>query len=103
MKIPHRLQRDMYDNLKFLVVKQAYAIIAEHGSGESLSTRMLAVAGWKQDDVERTRILGRVSRIGRDQGRATVVDGAIHTWDLQWPDLFASGITAWIEGRELPI
>lgn len=31
-----------------------------------------------------------------------VVRGAVHTWNLQKPELFAEAIKAWVEGRELP-
>jgi hypothetical protein len=103
MKMPDGLQRDIFNNLKFSMVKQAYASIADYGNGEPLPTRTLAVAGGKQDDVDGTRRLGHVLRIGCEESRAVVVDGAVHAWDLQWPELFARGITAWIELRELPV
>ena len=102
MKVPNGLQRDIYNNVKFSTVKQAYASIADYGGGEPLPMRTLAVAGAKQDDIAGTRRLGHILRIGCEESRAVVIDGAIHAWDLQWPDLFARGITAWIEGGELP-
>jgi hypothetical protein len=46
--------------------------------------------------------LGQVLRGGRDESRAFVVNGAVHAWNLRWPELFAEGIRAWIEKRELP-
>lgn len=103
MKMPDGVQRAIFDNLRFSMVKQAYASIAEYGDGEPLPMRTLAVAGGKQDDVEGTRRLGHVLRIGCEDSRAVVVDGAVHAWDLQWPELFARGAQAWIERRELPV
>jgi pimeloyl-ACP methyl ester carboxylesterase len=102
MKIPDGLQREIYSNLKFAMVKQAYASIADYGGGEPLPMRTLAVAGGRQDDVEGTRRLGHVLRTGCAESRAAVVHGAVHAWDLQWPELFARGVEAWVEGRELP-
>jgi pimeloyl-ACP methyl ester carboxylesterase len=103
MKRPDGLQRDILNNAKFSMVKQAYASIADYGNGEPLPMRTLAVAGAKQDDVAGTGRLGHVLRIGCEESRAVVIDGALHAWNLQWPELFARGITAWIEGRELPV
>jgi hypothetical protein len=31
-----------------------------------------------------------------------VVKGAVHAWNLQMPEVFAEGVRAWVEGRELP-
>jgi pimeloyl-ACP methyl ester carboxylesterase len=102
MKIPDGLQSDIYNNLKFSMVNQAYASIASCGYGERLQVRTLVVAGGKQDDVEGTRKLGRDLRLGCQESRSVVVNGAVHAWDVQWPELFTSGVEAWVERRELP-
>ena len=102
MRIPDGLHREIYANAKFSVVKQAYASIADYGEGCPLPMRTLVVAGGRLDDVEGTRRLGQVLRGGCDESRAFVMDGAVHAWNLQWPKLFAEGIKAWIERRELP-
>lgn len=36
------------------------------------------------------------------EASAFMVPGAIHAWNLQFPQLFAKGIEAWIEGRPMP-
>jgi hypothetical protein len=64
MKIPDGLQSDIDNNLKFSMVKQAYASIADCGNGEPLPTRTLAVTGEWQDDVEGTGKLGHVEGPG---------------------------------------
>jgi hypothetical protein len=97
------LQRDIYNNLKFSTVSQAYAGIASYGHGNQLRVRTLAMAGGKQDDVEGTRRLGHVLRLGCEESRSVVVSGAAHAWDLQWPELFATAVEAWVERRELPV
>lgn len=102
MKAPDGLQSDIDNNLKFSMIKQAYVSIADYGNGEPLPTRTLAVAGGWQDDVEGTRRLRHILRIGCAQSRAAVVEGAVHAWDVHWPELFAGGIEAWVESTELP-
>jgi hypothetical protein len=31
-----------------------------------------------------------------------VLREAAHAWDLQFPELFAQGVAAWVEGGKLP-
>jgi hypothetical protein len=65
--------------------------------------RVLIVAGGKGDDVKGTKSMGMVLReSGSPLSKATVVRKAYHAWDLQFPELFAAGIRAWIEEKELP-
>jgi pimeloyl-ACP methyl ester carboxylesterase len=52
-------------------------------------------AGWAGD---RAQLL----RKGNVQSRGFRVEGKEHAWDLQDPKLFAEGIIAWIEEREMP-
>ncbi|KAH7079404.1 Alpha/Beta hydrolase protein [Paraphoma chrysanthemicola] len=93
--------------------------LIQHGFGSCLEitmktieeikgVRILAIAGGKQDDVDMTRQMGRALQISsgrRDTGgsKAVVVKNAIHGWDDQFPELFASGIKAWVAGSDLPI
>ena len=67
------------------------------------NTRIAIVAGGKKDNVEDTREAGKVLREGDPECRAFVVRDAIHWWSLQKPELFAKGVRAWIEGKEMPI
>ncbi|KAH6623707.1 Alpha/Beta hydrolase protein [Chaetomium tenue] len=76
-----------------------------------LRVRTLSVAGARGDDVsmlERTADALRSRRT--DGGEAWPEDGsggvvlreAEHAWDLQFPELFAQGVAAWVEGGGLP-
>ncbi|KAI0134103.1 Alpha/Beta hydrolase protein [Xylariales sp. AK1849] len=68
--------------------------------------RIALIAGAKQDDIQGTRDTARTYRLlGSGDGkesRAYVVQDAIHTWNLQMPELFVRGIKAWIEGWPMP-
>ncbi|KAJ3544757.1 hypothetical protein NM208_g2891 [Fusarium decemcellulare] len=74
-----------------------------------IRARMLVVAGGKQDDVGATAMVGEALRNRGIDGcqskrfsRAVAVKEALHAWNLQYPELFAYGIRAWIEGTDLP-
>jgi pimeloyl-ACP methyl ester carboxylesterase len=64
--------------------------------------RVAIVAGGKQDSVEDTMEAGKMLRERNPECRAFVVRDAIHWWSLQKPELFARGVRAWIEGKEMP-
>ncbi|GAB1315506.1 Dihydrolipoyllysine-residue acetyltransferase component of acetoin cleaving system [Madurella fahalii] len=104
------LKAEMSRNRRWVVIKTVYASILECLGWEEVrridSVRVLCVAGGKQDDVDSTRKVGEVwkkegitERLG---SRAVMVKEAVHAWDLQFPELFAEGVKAWVEGRELP-
>jgi hypothetical protein len=66
---------------------------------EIKEVRVLAVASRQQDNVDITQQIGRALQISsrrKDKGRskAVVVREAVHAWDMQFPELFASGIKA---------
>lgn len=101
------LRGEMRRNRRWEVVMGVYGSILESVGWEEVrgvkGVRVLCVAGGRQDDVKATR---RVGEVWREEGvvdsRAVVVRGAVHAWNLQMPELFAEGIKAWVEGRELP-
>ena len=64
--------------------------------------RIAIVAGGKADSVDDTREAGKVLRKANPECRAFVIRDAIHWWSLQKPELFAQGVRAWIEGKEMP-
>ncbi|KAF9768601.1 hypothetical protein IL306_014074 [Fusarium sp. DS 682] len=66
----------------------------------SLPVKTLAIAAEGIDDVEAVRRMGREMPIEGSLG--AVVRGAVHTWNLQKPKLFADVIIAWIEQSALP-
>jgi pimeloyl-ACP methyl ester carboxylesterase len=73
---------------------------------EIRGVRVCVVAGGLQDNVEAIRRAGitlkESGQEGRKKAKAFCVRRAIHCWDLQFPELFADGITAWVEDRDMP-
>ncbi|KAH0842372.1 hypothetical protein AYO21_00014 [Fonsecaea monophora] len=68
----------------------------------ALRVRTLTVAGEAQDDVPATRAMAELLREGCSESQAAVVRGGAHAWDLQFPELFAKSVKAWIDGDDLP-
>ncbi|KAL2126518.1 hypothetical protein VTI74DRAFT_778 [Chaetomium olivicolor] len=105
---PHgELREEMRRNRRWEVIYGVYRSILAGARWEEVKgiegVRVLTVAGGKQDDVEATRKMGRVwTEMGREGCKAAVVRGAVHSCDLQMPEVFAEGVRAWVEGRELP-
>jgi pimeloyl-ACP methyl ester carboxylesterase len=108
MKRHDELRGEMVSNAKYATVREAYSTILQFTYTNvqkigATGKRVLTVAGGKQDDVEATRKMGYALRKGGSaESRAAVVKNAVHAWDLQFPELFAEGIKAWINGEDLP-
>ncbi|CAK7221242.1 hypothetical protein SCUCBS95973_004427 [Sporothrix curviconia] len=66
------------------------------------SVRVLIVAGGRLDSVADTQKAGAALQRANPASRAYVLRDAIHWWSLQFPELFAQGIRAWIEGTAMP-
>lgn len=88
-----KTMRSVFDELASFTV---------HNLAQIQNVRIAFVAGGKQDSVEDTLEAGKVLRKSNPESRAFVVRNAIHWWSLQMPELFAQGVRAWIEGKELP-
>jgi len=109
MKKHEELKEEMGRNTTWEVISGVYGSILGFGWEEVRgvnAVRTLVIAAEKGDDVESARGMARAwkeegvqERLG---SRVVVVKGALHAWDLQMPELFAEGIKAWVEGRELP-
>jgi pimeloyl-ACP methyl ester carboxylesterase len=69
---------------------------------EIRGVRIAIVAGEKHDSIEQTKEVGRVLGSNNPECKAFVVRNAVHLWDLQFPELFAQGVRAWVEGSEMP-
>ncbi|KAK0620690.1 Alpha/Beta hydrolase protein [Immersiella caudata] len=96
-----QLRGEMRGNRRWDVVSGVYGSILDFEGWEGIGrgVRTLVVVGERGDDVGSAR--GLVG--GMEEGsRVVVVKGALHAWNLQMPELFAEGIKAWVEGRELP-
>lgn len=102
LRIPDGLREEMWANAKPDMLKAAYASIGADGGAVPLSARSLIVAGGAGDSREGAVLYGKEVRKGNELSRACVVKDAMHAWDLQFPELFARGVRAWIEGSELP-
>ncbi|KAL1889507.1 hypothetical protein Sste5346_008885 [Sporothrix stenoceras] len=66
------------------------------------TVRVAIVAGGKLDNVADTTAAGVVLQKQNPASGAFVVRNAIHWWSLQFPELFAQGVRAWIEERAMP-
>ncbi|KAF5608573.1 AB hydrolase superfamily yvaM [Fusarium subglutinans] len=68
--------------------------------------RTCVIAGGKMDQIDPVRDMGVVLREGGQKkgvkNEAVVVRDAYHPWHLQLPELFAAGIAAWVQEKELP-
>jgi pimeloyl-ACP methyl ester carboxylesterase len=102
------LRQEMVSNGRFPLIRDAYSTVLEFSYDDvakigATGKRVLTVAGGRMDDVESTRKMGTLlKKSGSPQSKAVVVKKAVHAWDLQFPELFAQGITAWIGGDALP-
>ncbi|KAM5354295.1 hypothetical protein ACJ41O_000945 [Fusarium nematophilum] len=102
MRRHEELLREMRRNRRWEVIRTVDMGLMELGWEDvrSLPVRTLSVAAETVDDVEAVRRMGREMPV--EGSRAAVVRGAVHTWNLQMPELFAEGIKAWVEQRPLP-
>ena len=102
MRRHEQLLAEMRTNLRWEVVRDVY--LSAQGNtwkvASEVRARTLTVAGGKEDDVPATKRMGELLPV--EGSKAYVVKEAIHGWDLVFPELFARGILAWIEGRPLP-
>ncbi|KAI5457029.1 Alpha/Beta hydrolase protein [Mariannaea sp. PMI_226] len=93
---------EMRRNRRWDVIQQVDAGLRELSWEDvrALEVRTLSVAADSMDDVEAVRRMGREMPVEGSLG--AVVRGAVHTWNLQKPELFAKSIAAWVEGSPLP-
>ncbi|KAK3389804.1 Alpha/Beta hydrolase protein [Podospora didyma] len=100
------LRKETTENRRWETVRDVYGSLLAFGWDEVSGVNVPAavVAGGKQDDVEATRMMGPLLRGegGSERSKAFVVRKAVHAWDLQFPELFAAGLRAWIEGGDMP-
>ena len=98
--VPVFNRKETYRGVLDAILDFTYSDVKNVGSK---GNRILTIAGGKNDDVETTRKMGQILReSGSPASLAAVVRKAVHPWDLQFPELFAAGIKAWIDGSSLP-
>lgn len=104
MQLPDGLVEDVRKNLRFSTSKRASSQIREldFSSLNSLAIRTIVVAGDLHDSVKGARLLGQTVHQGNPDSCAITIPGGIHTWDMQFPLLFAGTVKAWIKHALLP-
>jgi len=94
---------EMRANAQVELISDCYSTILElNDDMPAPNIRALTIAAGLQDDIESTRTMGQKLKETSSNNKAAVVKNAVHAWDLQSPELFAAGVQAWIEDRELP-
>ncbi|KAH6885957.1 Alpha/Beta hydrolase protein [Thelonectria olida] len=109
---PHnQLKSEMAANNQWDLVHDAYGELSrwQEEAVKDLGAkdkRILVVAGGHGDNLGCTKKLAEGLRQegGKDgkETRGVFVNDAIHGWNLQFPELFADGIKAWIKREPLP-
>lgn len=102
MDVPEGLREEMWANVDVKMVRDAYQSFGKDGGPTTLEMRTLVVAGGKQDSLDGTKAYDLEVRKGNAQSKAVVIRNAAHAWNVQFPELFARGIRAWIAGEDLP-
>ena len=69
---------------------------------EGVKARTCVVAGVLDDSEKECRERGKQLRVGNTENRAFKLEMKRHAWSMQDPELFATGINAWMEHNELP-
>jgi pimeloyl-ACP methyl ester carboxylesterase len=106
-----QLRNEIAANNDWNLVNDAYAGLAkwQHEDVKAVGEkdkRILAAAGDQGDDFDGAKEMALAFRNeGREDGKkstAVLIKGAIHAWNLQFPEFFAEGIKAWVEKKPLP-
>ena len=108
--LPHdELRAEIQGNFSMELLREGYGSIGDMKLENTMAAlaktgvRTLTVAGEAQDDVAVCRQMGQLLRKGGSKAsQAAVAKKALHAWDLQFPELFAKSIRAWIEEKGQP-
>lgn len=99
------LRKEFQKNQSMALLTAGYTAVGAVTLGDLAEIdgiRIAIVAGAKRDSVEDTRKAGLVLKSKNSECKAFVVREAVHLWDLQFPELFAQGVRAWVTGAEMP-
>ncbi|KAH6843207.1 Alpha/Beta hydrolase protein [Chaetomium sp. MPI-CAGE-AT-0009] len=113
LRMSDELVAELRDNITWELVEDMFTWILSFNLDHvrQLKVRTLHIAGAKGDDVpmiERTAEALKSRRTSQgeawpeDGSGAIVLREATHAWDLQFPELFAQGVLAWVNGEKLP-
>ncbi|CAI6331697.1 unnamed protein product [Periconia digitata] len=114
LKVSEELIVEMRNNITWPLFQDMFPWIVSFTLDDvrQLKVRILSIAGAKGDDVAMIQKTAHVLRDRRtDQDEAWPEDGsgavvireAAHPWDMQFPELFARGVSAWVNGDKLPV
>ena len=104
---------DMRENLTWELIQDMFPWILSFTLSQvrQLKVRTLSIAGAKGDDVPMIEKTAEALRSRRtdssetwpdDGSGAVVIREATHGWDMQFPELFAQGVSAWVNEEKLP-
>ncbi|KAH0831818.1 hypothetical protein AYO21_06340 [Fonsecaea monophora] len=113
LKLSDELVAEMRDNITWELVQDMFPWILSFTLDHvrQLKVRTLSVAGAQGDDVPMIEKTGEALKSRRteqdvawpeDGSGAIVLREATHGWDMQFPELFAQGVSAWVKGERLP-
>lgn len=113
LRLSDELIAETRDNTTWELVEDMFPWILSFNLDHvhQLRVRVLSIAGAKGDDVptiERTADTLRSRKTDKgepwpeDGSGAIVLRDAAHGWDLQFPELFAQGVSAWVCSEKLP-
>ncbi|KAK4196349.1 Alpha/Beta hydrolase protein [Triangularia verruculosa] len=113
LKLSKELIVEMRGNITWELVQDMFPWIVAFSLDHvrQLKVKTLSIAGAKGDDVPMIKRTADALRSRRtDHGEAWPEDGsgaivlreAAHGWDMQFPELFAQGVAAWVNGEALP-
>lgn len=113
LKISDDLMKEMRENTTWDLIQDMFPWIVSFTLDHvrQLKVRTLSVAGAQGDDVGTIEKVADVLRSRRTEGDGTwpddgsgavVIRKATHGWDMQFPELFAEGVSAWVRGEQLP-
>lgn len=113
LKVSDELVAEMRNNITWQLVQDMFPWILSFTLDHvrQLKVRTLSIAGAKGDDmpmIERTANALRSRRTSQDEAwpedgsGAVVLREAMHGWDMQFPELFAQGVSAWVNRERLP-
>jgi len=99
------LREEVQKNQNLSTMRDVFAelsLVTLDRYSEIRGVRIAIIAGGKGDNVQDTMEAGQLLRSGNSECSAFVVRDAIHWWSLQFPEVFAGGVRAWIEGCDMP-
>lgn len=113
LRLSDELIAEMRDNITWELVQDMFPwiLLFTLDHVRQLKVRTLSIAGAKGDDVpmiERTADALRSRRTSQDGAwpqdgsGAIIIREATHAWDMQFPELFAQGVSAWVRRERLP-